>query len=180
MEKNLKSVVPQILCRVSLLQTVKRVLMTYLKPSVFFSFLYRVMKEVVPPPINNTCQKMTKIKFIMYVSSCSMATKLASSCWTLYGEFSQKHSRVSQVGAQECEASLWEDWRLFGAICVFWAQSHWAVLQTPEKQNQGTLAFQRCQVLCHKYYWNLQVYHRTGTSFIKGMRHIELILSYLP
>lgn len=46
---------------------------------------------------------MTKIRFIMCVSWCNVATKLASGCWTPHGEFSQKQSRVSQVGAQECE-----------------------------------------------------------------------------
>ena len=89
------------------------------KAQCFLIFsLQKLLRKWCLHPVNKTCRKMIRVRFSMSINWCSVPTKLASGCWTLHGEFSQKQSRLHQTGAQECEASLRRLKIIWGWLCL--------------------------------------------------------------
>lgn len=117
---------------------------------------------------------MTRVRVSVFINRCSTATKLASGLSVVSlltnkaGSTRQVHRSVRPVSEKT------EDY--LGLFVSF----GFTYLEQSHRYLGIKITFQRCQVLCHKYYWNLQACHRADMSSTKGFRHLHLNLSYLP
>lgn len=124
----------------------KDILLTYLSP-VFFCYLQKLLRKWYLCPVSKSSWELIRDRFSMSLNCCNMASSwLQTAELPLHGWYSKKVRRLYQIAAQEWRASLWADWKVFGAGCVFRSQFHWGALQIAMKENPVRLTFQRCLV----------------------------------